>query len=223
MDQDRTNGRRIKDQEDQGQRRKGQEERTAQRRQQREEVQAATASPRRLDQENAELCRKERKRYDRAIFCQVGQMTSSGVITRETLFGVVFLGLLLHGAAVAEDPKIYKHVDETGKVTYSQTPPATGASVKKLNLQPAYRGQGGYSSSVSPYDDPGIYSQNYRQDQYKKAMAQRQEQMESARKKRLAELEAECNRNRGVDCSNPETLRYNESTKIPRGPTAIRR
>jgi len=30
-----------------------------------------------------------------------------------------------------------------------------------------------------------------------------------------AKLEAECNRNRGTDCGNPEVLRYIESTKIP--------
>jgi hypothetical protein len=148
-------------------------------------------------------------------------MTASGRLTRKTILGAVLLGLLHCGTAMAEDPKIYKHVDEKGNVTYSQTPPATGTSIKKLNIQPAYRGKGGYSSSVSPYDNPGNYSQDYRQDQYKQAMAQRQQQMEDARKKRLAELEAECNRNRGADCSNPEVLRYNESTKIPRGSVLI--
>ena len=144
-------------------------------------------------------------------------MTLSSAIRRKTIFGAALLGLFLCGSALAEETKIYKHVAEKGNVVYSQTPPMTGASAKKLNIQPAYRGQGGYSSSVAPYDDPGVYSQDYRQDQYKKTMAQRQQQMDDARKQRLAELEAECNRNRGADCSNPEVLRYNESTKIPRG------
>jgi hypothetical protein len=126
------------------------------------------------------------------------------------------LGLLHCGAAMAEEPKIYKHVDEKGNVVYSQTPPTTGTGVKKLNTQPAYRGQGGYSMSVSPHDDPRISSQDYRQDQNKQILQQRQQQMEDAKNKRFAELEAECNRNRGTDCGNPEVLRYIESTTIPR-------
>jgi hypothetical protein len=69
--------------------------------------------------------------------------------------------------------------------------------------------------SGSPYDDPRVYSQDLRQEQQQKALQQRQRQMEDARHKRLAELETECNRNRGTDCNDPEALRYIESTKIP--------
>lgn len=143
-------------------------------------------------------------------------MTLTGPITRKTIFGAVLLGLLLCGATMAQERKIYKHVDEKGNVVYSQLPPTSGTSVKKLNIQPAYSGRGGNVAPGSPYDDPRGYSQDYRQDQNKKALLQRQQQMEDARNKRIAELEAECNSNRGTDCKNPEVLRLIESSKIPR-------
>lgn len=136
-------------------------------------------------------------------------------ITGTTIPAAILVGLLLCGAAMAEERRIYKQVDEKGNVVYSQVPPAAGANVKKLDTQPAYRGQGGNVMSGSPHIDPRAASQDYRQDQYNQALQQRQKQMEEARNKRLAELEAECHRDRGTDCSNPEVLRYNESTKIP--------
>ena len=144
-------------------------------------------------------------------------MRLSSTTARRTIFAAALLGLLCYGSARAEGPKIYKHVDKSGNVSYSQIPPVTGESVETLNSQPAYRGQGGYSPSFSPYDNPGIYSQDYRRDQYQKAMVQRQQQINDARKKHLADLEAECNLSHRADCSNPETLRYIESTKLPRG------
>jgi hypothetical protein len=143
-------------------------------------------------------------------------MTWCSPITRKAISGAILLGLLHCGGAMAEEHKIYKHVDEKGNVVYSELPPMSGKSAKKLDTQPAYRGQGGYSGSGSPYGDPRLPSQDYRQDQYRNAVQQRQQQMEDARSKRLAELEAECNRNRGTDCNNPDVLRYIESTKIPR-------
>lgn len=143
-------------------------------------------------------------------------MTVRSPKTRKIIISVVLLGLLLCGAVTAEERKIYKYVDEKGNVVYSQVPPMNGASVKKLDTQPAYSGKGGYSMSVSPYDDPRAYSQDHSLDQQQKALEQRQRQMEGVRNKQLAELEAECNRNRGTDCNNPEVLRYIESTKIPR-------
>jgi hypothetical protein len=39
---------------------------------------------------------------------------------------------------------------------------------------------------------------------------------EEARQQKLAALERECNRSRGTDCKNPETLRYMDAQKIPR-------
>ena len=143
-------------------------------------------------------------------------MTLFSHITGKTISAAILVGLLHCSAAMAEERKIYKHVDEKGNIVYSQVPPTTGANVKKLDTQPAYRGQGGNVMSGSQYNDPRFPSQDYRQDQYNQSLTQRQKQMEEARNKRLAELEAECNRDRGTDCGNPEVLRYNDSTKIPR-------
>jgi len=150
-------------------------------------------------------------------------MIMCSAIRTKALFAAALLGLLYCGGAAAEEPKIYKHVDEKGNVVYSQTPPATGKSVKKLDAQPAYRGLGGYGAPGSPYYDSSGYTQDYRYDQYRNAVQQRQQQVEDARNRRNAELEAECNRNRGTDCSNPETLRYIDSTKIPGGAKGMRR
>ena len=138
-----------------------------------------------------------------------------GPIARKTFFAVMLHGLLYCAAATAAELGIYKHVDEKGKVVYSQVPPASGAGVKKLKTQPAYVGQGGLGPPVSPYEDSRSYNRDYGQDQYHSVLQRRQQQMQDEKNKRLAELEAECNRNRGTDCSNPEVLRYIESTKIP--------
>jgi hypothetical protein len=100
---------------------------------------------------------------------------------------------------------------------YSQTPPMSGTKAQKLDSKPAYSGSGGDSPSYSPYDNPGAYSNDDARWRYEEAMRKRQDHEEQARQKRLADLEARCNRNRGTDCNDPETLRYIESTKIPGG------
>jgi hypothetical protein len=135
---------------------------------------------------------------------------------RKAALGAV-LWALACAAAMAQGNKLYKYVDEKGNVVYSQTPPMSGAKAQKLDPRPAYSGRGGNTSSYSPYDHPGTYSGDSAQQRREEAMRKRQEQQEEARQKRLAELEAECNRNRGTDCKNPETLRYQESTRIPGG------
>jgi len=119
-------------------------------------------------------------------------------------------------SAAAGDGRIYKHVDEKGNVVYSQTPPMDGAKARKLDSSPAYRGSGGDSSSASPYDNPGRYSRDEQLQQHRNTAQERQQRVEESRRSRQAVLEAECNRNRGTDCKNPETLRYLESTQIPR-------
>ncbi len=138
-------------------------------------------------------------------------------MSRKMIFGAAVLGLLVCSATMAEERKVYKHVDEKGNVTYSQTPPMSGAKAKKVDVTPAYTGRGGNTRSVSPYDNPHSYSQDDRQQQHKDALQESQQRTEEARKKRLADLEAECVRNRGTDCKDPQALRYQESTQIPRG------
>ena len=117
-------------------------------------------------------------------------------------------------AAHAQERKAYKYVDEKGNVVYSQTPPP-GKDAKQIGIAPAHRG-GGVAPSRGQYDDPARYSSE-RQDRHAEAIRERQKAVEEAKTKRLAELEAECNRNRGSDCKNPETLRLLESNRIPGG------
>lgn len=127
------------------------------------------------------------------------------------------LGVLFGSAAVAEEPKIYKFVDEKGKVIYSNVPPSAGVKEKKAVPPPAYKGTGGYDPSVSPRDNPAMYYRDDQQYRYKEVIQQQQKQIDEANRKRLAELQEECNRQRQPDCSDPAVLRYIESTRIPRG------
>lgn len=138
-------------------------------------------------------------------------------MSARTAFGAVLLSLLVCAAALAQERKIYKYVDEKGNVVYSQTPPTDASKARKIDVSPAYRGRGGNNPSGSPYDNPRTYSGDEYQQQYRNALREREQQSEEARRNRLAELEAECNRNRGADCKDPQALRYQESTQIPRG------
>lgn len=128
----------------------------------------------------------------------------------------VLWGVFCAGAA-AQGNKLYKYTDEKGNVVYSQTPPMNGTKAQKLDSRPAYSGRGGNTPSYSPYDNPGTYSNDDVRFRNQQAARKRQEQQEEARQKRLADLEARCNRNREVNCKDPETLRYMESTDIPGG------
>lgn len=125
----------------------------------------------------------------------------------------------LCGPAVAAERKAYKYVDEKGNVVYSQTPPADGKEAKKVDISPAHRGQGGYSGR-EPYVSPDSYSTYDRRQELLDERKRRQEEglrrREELRQKRLAQMEEECIRNRGTDCKNPATLRYQESQNIPR-------
>jgi hypothetical protein len=114
----------------------------------------------------------------------------------------------------AQERKAYRYVDEQGRVVYSQTPPA-GKSAKQVDIAPAYRGSGGNTSPLQ-YDDPRRYS-TMGDDRYAQSVREQQRKAEEAKLQRIAELEAECVRNRGVDCKNPETLRLIESNRIPGG------
>jgi hypothetical protein len=118
-------------------------------------------------------------------------------------------------ATAAAAQKAYKCVDEKGSTVYSQTPCVTGSEAQ-VDISPAHKSRGGYTGR-SPYDDPRTVSRESAQQQYKDEAYRRQKAQEEARQKRLAELQAECNRNRGTDCNNPQALRYQESQNIPGG------
>ena len=115
-------------------------------------------------------------------------------------------------SAAATERKAYKYVDEKGNITYSQTPPAN-TDAKRIDISPAHQGRGGYTGR--DFSNPEYGSGPYpgtANDRAREAQRRRDE----AQKERLAQLEAECNRNRGTDCKNPETLRDMDAQRIPR-------
>lgn len=128
--------------------------------------------------------------------------------------GIVVLGLMVCVHASAQERKAYKHVDEKGNVTYSQTPPTQSKEVKKVDISPAHSGRGGYAGGSNEYRHQQSSSYS---DQRSRAAQDQQKRREEAAQKRLGDLQAECNRNRGTDCNNPETLRLMEAQKIPGG------
>jgi hypothetical protein len=115
--------------------------------------------------------------------------------------------------ASAAETKAYKHVDEKGNVTYSQTPPVSGKEASRIDIRPANGGRGG-----AAMDPSYAGSQRYTPDRKSQedAARERAKRLEDARQQKLAELERECNQSRGTDCKNPETLRYMDAQKIPR-------
>jgi Domain of unknown function (DUF4124) len=128
----------------------------------------------------------------------------------------ISLGLLLGFNATAAERKAYKIVDEKGNVTYSQTPPPEAAkSVQKVDISPASAGRGGNTTS------PELRQRNPGQADYmeqrNQAMQIEQQRRQAAEKQRVENLKAECNRNRGADCDNPETLRLIEAQQVPGG------
>ena len=143
--------------------------------------------------------------------------TVKPLMGRIVAIGLVVYSLVACASVIAAERKAYKYVDEKGNVTYSQTPPSGETEAKKIDISPAQSGRGGYTPPASQYNNPGAYSNESQRQQYNDALRERQKRQEEAQKKRLAELEAECNRNRGTDCKNADTLRYQESTRIPSG------
>lgn len=130
----------------------------------------------------------------------------------------IWLACGLAAGAAAAERKAYKYVDEKGNVVYSQTPPQQGNDTKKIDISPAHSGRGGYATREPPvYDRGGRYDrrEEMRTEQEKRRQAEAKQRAE-AQKERVAKAIAECERNRGTDCTNPETLRYQESQKIPR-------
>jgi hypothetical protein len=125
------------------------------------------------------------------------------------LAAVVFVAAAQAGAEPAR--QAYKHVDEQGRVTYSQTPPAKDA--KKMALTPP-------RSTPPPgrdYEREALRRQEYEEQRsrYERAHRERQAALEAERNKRIEALRAECHRNRGTDCNDPETVRRMEAERTP--------
>lgn len=136
---------------------------------------------------------------------------------RRRLAACALLALLVSAGVQAQERKAYRQVDASGKVTYSQSPPADGKESKQVDISPAQRGRGGYVGGYSAYEDPRYYAGQSARDRYPVT------QRPSAQAQRFAELKAECERQRGTDCNNPATLRYLDSTHQPSSRTVVRR
>jgi hypothetical protein len=126
---------------------------------------------------------------------------------------VCALGCAAALASAAPERKAYKHVDEKGNVTYSQTPPASGKEASRIDISPANSGRGGATPHPS-YTPSQRYSGDSPTPQ--DVARERAKRLEEAKQQKLVELERECNRSRGTDCKNPQTLRDIEAQKIPR-------
>lgn len=128
------------------------------------------------------------------------------------IFVAVLLLALGSGATLAQ--RVYKHVDEKGNVTYSQTPPANDAkTVKVPPPRPAH------VNSAYPLDEERRADQRAameeRQRDYERRRQEQQEAMQEAQRKRTEALRAECVRNRGTDCNDPATLSRMEAERGP--------
>lgn len=112
--------------------------------------------------------------------------------------------------ASAVERQAYRYVDEQGNVTYSQTPPPAAKDAKKVDISPANRGRGGYVPEQRSYTYPSYdaYRNQPTRDQVRT--------LGTGSDNKQAQLIAECERNRGSDCRNPDALRYMEDQKIPR-------
>jgi len=130
-------------------------------------------------------------------------------------FLVLASSLVLCASALAMERKAYKHVDEKGNITYSQTPPTEAKDVKKIDISPAQSGRGGHPVGGSA-DLQNQRMRSYQDERIKSQQAYQRQREEAAQKQRES-LQAECTRNRGTDCSNPETLRHMEAQRIPGG------
>jgi hypothetical protein len=89
----------------------------------------------------------------------------------------------------------------------------SGKEASRIDITPANSGRGG-----AAWDPSYAASQRYRPESQtpQEAARERAKRLEEAKQQKLAELERECNRTRGTDCKNPETLRYIEAQNIPR-------
>jgi hypothetical protein len=128
--------------------------------------------------------------------------------------GFLLISLALAGSATAAERQAYKHVDENGNVTYSQIPPTGAKDPKKVDISPANQGRGGGyvqgRSAASYYEELHRPSRSY-------SSRDQVSTLGSSQSPRDAQLQAECERNRGADCKNADALRQLEYQNIPRG------
>jgi hypothetical protein len=130
---------------------------------------------------------------------------------RTTRIALVALAAWLP-APIACAQQAYKHVDEKGRVTYSQVPPDKDA--KKIALPPPRRTT---PPADVDYEREALRRQatEDRRRDHERQMRERQEAVEEAKRRRVDELRADCVRNRGTDCNDSETIRRMEAERGP--------
>lgn len=117
----------------------------------------------------------------------------------------------------AQAQKVYKHVDEKGNVTYSQTAPAGDAKAisvpppRKVPPPSRYRGDEVHAERQAERERLRL--------EHERRQEERREAMQEAQRKEQDALRAECARNRGTDCNDPATL---ARMKAERGPSQYR-
>lgn len=122
--------------------------------------------------------------------------------------------VLVFIATSAHAQKVYKHVDDKGNVTYSQTPPANDA--KTVNVPPPRR---------LPMNASQLRNEELRAEQqaererrrldFERRQAEQREAQQEARKQRMEALRAECQRDRGTDCNDPAAMARMEAERGP--------
>jgi len=126
------------------------------------------------------------------------------------------LGLSLAHAQPAR--QAYKHVDDQGNVTYSQTPPAKDTQAIRLPPpQPAVAHAS--NEELRQMRRQAREEARHRREDHERYARERQALLEEARKQRYESLRAECVRNRGTDCDDPATI---ARMQAERGPSQYR-
>lgn len=117
----------------------------------------------------------------------------------------------------AHAQKVYKHVDEKGNVTYSQTPPA--ADAKAVPVPPPRKlPPSAYGSDEERRAAQRAAMQD-RQAEFERRQREHMEAVQEDRRKQIDALRAECVRNRGTDCDDPNTI---ARMQAERGPSQYR-
>lgn len=131
--------------------------------------------------------------------------------TLKVAIAVIALGL---ASGTAQAQRVYKHVDEKGNITYSQTPPANDA--KTVRVPPP---RGAYPNDRSLLEEERRTERQAAMDERRRELERRQQEqqeaMQDARRKQVEALRAECVRNRGTDCNDPSTIARMESERGP--------
>jgi len=129
------------------------------------------------------------------------------------LFAALALAL---GCGTAQGQKVYKHVDDKGNITYSQTPPANDAKTVRV---PAPRNSSNHPSNAYLNEEERRAERRARMDEqqrdYERRHQEQQEAIKEARRKHVETLRSECERNRGTDCNDPATIARMEAERGP--------